>query len=138
MTAGPPERAGNTGRTGSCCREPSAGVREEEFAQSVASAAQLQLGDFFFLDQAEVAADVKPEMPREESGHPLDVKRPVGLVRTSVRRTLHDPDLARTAISVIESPAVVHGHEVVSPTVYEEEWPRLHRAHPRTRTPFPH
>src|SRR5260370_27839623 len=40
---------------------------------------QSRLGDFF-LDQAEVAADVEPEMPREEPGHPLDVKRSVGLV----------------------------------------------------------
>src|SRR6266704_778625 len=108
MTSCPPARPADTGRTESSCPAPLARGCEEHFVEYVANAVRLRLGDFLFLDQAGVGADVEPEMPREESGHPLDVKRTVGLVCACMRRALHDPDLAGPAIRVIESPAVVH------------------------------
>src|SRR5712691_4876261 len=89
------------------------------------------LRDFFFLYQAEVAADVEAEVPREEAGHPLAVKRTVGLVRACVRRTLHDPDLTGAAVRVIEAAAVTHRHDVVGAPVDEEKGTRLQRAHHR-------
>src|SRR6266567_6229494 len=48
------------------------------------------LGDFFLFHQSKVAAHVQAQVPGEESRHPLDVQRPVGEVRTGVRRALDD------------------------------------------------
>ena len=67
-------------------------------------------------------------MSREEAGHSLDVQRPVREVRAGVRCTLDDPDLARSAICVVEAPAVVDRSDVVGAAMDEEEGAWLERA----------
>src|SRR5712692_8841152 len=92
------------------------------------------LADFLFLDQPEVAADVEPEVPREEPGHPLHIKRTIRLVGAGVGRSLHDPDLARASVRVVQAAAVAHRNDVVGAAVDEEQGPRLERAQHSLRT----
>src|SRR5690349_2080577 len=66
-----------------------------------------RLGGVFLFHQAQVAADVEPEVAGEETRDALDVERAVGEVRGGVRRPLDDPDLARPAVGVVQAPAVV-------------------------------
>src|SRR5258706_10096224 len=85
----------------------------------------LQLADFFFLHQAEVAAHIEAEVSREETRDPLDIERPVGEVRAGVRSALDDPDLARSAVRVIQAPAVIDGGDVVAAAMNEEKRARF-------------
>src|SRR2546422_2049082 len=86
------------------------------------------LGDFFLFHEPQMAAHVKPQMSREESGNSLHVQRPVGEVRAGMRCALDDPDLARPPVSVVETAAVVHLRHGIGAAVNEEQRPRLERA----------
>src|SRR5207248_10512513 len=92
------------------------------------SRAVSRLADFFLFHQAQVTADVEAEVPGEKYRHALDVQRAVGEVGAGVRRALHDPDLARAAVRVVQAPAVAHGRDVVGAAVDEEQGARLERA----------
>src|ERR1700694_5473376 len=83
------------------------------------------LRDFFFLDQPQMPADIQSEVPREEAGDSLDVEGAIGEIRSGVRGTLHDPDLARSAISIVKTAAVIDGRDGVRATVDEEQGSRL-------------
>src|ERR1700693_5589412 len=86
------------------------------------------LADFFFLHQAQVPADVEAEVPRKKACDALDVERAVCEICAGVRRTLDDPDLAWSAIRVVEAAAVIDGGDVVGAAMNEEQRPRLQRA----------
>src|SRR5450631_1516558 len=127
MTCFLPARRGPTGRTVSSCRAPcpaeSSGSRYEVLSEVGPFVAAL--ADFLFLDQAQVPADVQAEVAREEPRDPLDVQRAVREIRSGVRGALDDPDLARSAICVVEAPAVVDRRDVIRAAMDEEERPRL-------------
>src|ERR1700726_696634 len=86
------------------------------------------LADFFFLDQAQVAANVEAQVSREKARDPLDVEKAVGEIRARVWRSLNDPDLARSPIRVVKTPAVVDRGHVVRAAVDEKQRPGLERA----------
>src|ERR1043165_3861020 len=92
------------------------------------------LGDLFLFDQAEMAGDIQAEVPGEEAGHALDVKRPVGEVGAGVWRALDDPDLAGSAVAVIQAAAVVDVRDVVGAAMDEEQRSWFERAEDIQRT----
>src|SRR2546427_8016104 len=94
------------------------------------------LGDFLLLDEPQKTADVQSQVTREKACDALDVQRPVREVRTGVRRALNDPDLARTAIRVVQAPAVVDIRDPIAAAVNEEQRSRLERAQDRYRAAF--
>src|SRR5207302_10812538 len=62
------------------------------------------LRDLVLFDQAQLVGSAQAEMAAEEGRDPLHVELPVGEVGAGVGRALDDPDLPRTAVTVIEQP----------------------------------
>src|SRR5690348_16132516 len=86
------------------------------------------LGDFLFLDQSEMARHVESKVSGKEPGDPFHVERTVGEVRAGVWRALHDPDLARSSVGVVEPARMADAGDRVRAPVNEEQGARLQGA----------
>src|SRR5438477_4334553 len=102
-----------------------AGFARPNLASRAKCLQENRLADFFLFDQSERGADVQPQVTGEKSSHSLDIERAVGKVRAGVRSALHDPDLARPAVGVIQPAAVIDGREQVGAAVDEKQRTRL-------------